>query len=117
MTRRRWILPGDSISSQERPVQVSPSSSVSINLALGEKVQKEMLREDPQTGEFAPALVELVFTVENGQERQKLEALEVYPEDDQVILSRRIVGGRGTARVNWSEYAGIRGARDRGDFN
>ena len=29
----------------------------SINLALGEKVQKEMLREDPQTGEFAPALV------------------------------------------------------------
>ena len=66
----------------------------SINLALGEKVQKEMLREDPQTGEFAPALVELVFTVENGQERQKLEALEVYPEDDQVILSRRIVGGR-----------------------
>ena len=24
----------------------------SINLALGEKVQKEMLREDPQTGEF-----------------------------------------------------------------
>lgn len=72
----------------------------SINLALGEKVQKEMLREDPQTGEFAPALVELVFTVENGQERQKLEALEVYPEDDQVILSRRIVGGRGTARVN-----------------
>ena len=39
----------------------------SINLALGEKVQKEMLREDPQTGEFAPALVELVFTVENGK--------------------------------------------------
>lgn len=38
--------------------------------------------------------------MENGQERQKLEALEVYPEDDQVILSRRIVGGRGTARVN-----------------
>lgn len=60
----------------------------SINLALGEKVQKEMLREDPQTGEFAPALVELVFTVENGQSA-KAEALEVYPEDDQVILSRR----------------------------
>ena len=29
----------------------------SINLALGEKVQKEMLREDPQTGEFAPCLL------------------------------------------------------------
>ena len=74
------------------------------------------MREDPQTGEFAPALVELVFTVENGQERQKLEALEVYPEDDQVILSRRIVGGRGTARVNGQSMPAS-AVREIGDFN
>ena len=54
-----------------RPVQVSPSSSVRSIWRWVKKVQKEMLREDPQTGEFAPALVELVFTVENGQEQAK----------------------------------------------
>ena len=41
----------------------------SINLALGEKVQKEMLREDPQTGEFAPALVERAGTAKAGGAR------------------------------------------------
>lgn len=72
----------------------------SINLALGEKVQKEMLREDPKTGEQEPALVELLFTVESERERAALRALEVELEEDEVILSRRIVNGRGAARVN-----------------
>lgn len=74
----------------------------SINLALGEKVQKEMLREDPKTGETEPALVELLFTVASERERIALRALEVELEEDEdeVILSRRIVNGRGAARVN-----------------
>lgn len=72
----------------------------SINLALGEKVQKEMLRENAETGELETALVELIFRVTDERQRAQLEALSVYPEDDEVIFSRRIVNGRGTAKVN-----------------
>lgn len=72
----------------------------SVNLALGEKVQKEMLRESGTEGEFAPALVELVFRVTNEKQRAQLAELEIYPEDDEVILSRKIVKGRGVAKVN-----------------
>ena len=67
----------------------------SINLALGEKVQKEMLRENAES-----ALVELVFSVENARQKQALAELEVFPEDDYVILSRKIVNGRGVAKIN-----------------
>lgn len=65
----------------------------SVNLALGEKVQKEMLRDES-------ALVELIFTVTNETQRRQLEALEVYPEEDEVIFSRKIINGRGTVKVN-----------------
>ena len=67
----------------------------SINLALGEKVQKEMLRENAES-----ALVELVFSVENETQKQALSELEVFPEDDYVILNRKIVNGRGVAKIN-----------------
>ena len=66
----------------------------SINLALGGKVQKEMLR-DPEK----PALVELIFSVTEKQ-KQVLKQLDVETEDDEVILSRRITGGRGVSKVN-----------------
>lgn len=71
----------------------------SINLALGEKVQKEMLREGAG-GELEPALVELVFRVTSDRQREQLAGLSVTLEDDEVIFSRRIVNGRGTAKVN-----------------
>ena len=71
----------------------------SISLALGGKVQKEMLREDAD-GNLEPALVELVFSVEDERQKRQLETLDVFPEDDEVILSRRIVNGRGAAKVN-----------------
>lgn len=67
----------------------------SINLALGEKVQKEMLRDGEQN-----AFVELIFTVTDEKQKAMLAELDVFPEDDTVILSRKIVGGRGTAKVN-----------------
>lgn len=72
----------------------------SINLALGEKVQKEMLKGASSDGEPEPALVELIFTVEDERQRAKLAELDVFLEDDEVILSRRIVNGRGAAKVN-----------------
>jgi len=67
----------------------------SINLALGEKVQKEMLRENAES-----ALVELVFSVENEAQKKALEELDIIPEDDYVILSRKITNGRGVAKIN-----------------
>lgn len=67
----------------------------SINLALGEKVQKEMLRENAES-----ALVELVFSVENEGQKKALAELDVVPEDDYVILSRKIANGRGVAKIN-----------------
>lgn len=67
----------------------------SMNLALGEKVSKEMIRENAPFG-----LVELVFSIENEGQRKALEALEIYPEDDCVILSRKITNGRSVSRIN-----------------
>lgn len=67
----------------------------SINLALGEKIQKEMLRENAEY-----ALVELVFRVDNENQVKQLEALEVYPEDHLVIISRKISNGRSIAKIN-----------------
>ena len=64
----------------------------SINLALGEKVQKEMLRENADY-----ALVELIFSVTDEKQKELLRELDVFPENDEVILSRKIVNGRGVA--------------------
>lgn len=67
----------------------------SINLALGEKVSKEMLRDNGET-----AFVELIFHVENENTIAKLKALDVDPEDGTVILGRKITSGRAVGRVN-----------------
>ncbi len=67
----------------------------SINLALGEKVQKEMLRENTKS-----AFVELVFSVENEAQKAMLEEMDIVPEEDCVILSRKITNGRGIAKIN-----------------
>lgn len=67
----------------------------SINLALGEKVSKELLRDNDET-----ALVELVFFVENPSVLEKIRAMDIEVEDETVILSRKITSGRAVARIN-----------------
>ena len=67
----------------------------SINLALGEKVPKELLRDNDET-----ALVELIFYVENPNTLEALRALELEIPDETVILSRKITSGRAVARIN-----------------
>lgn len=67
----------------------------SINLALGEKVQKEMLRDGDK-----PAFVELIFSVDNPTIIKRLRELDVELEDNTVILSRRITPTRTIGRVN-----------------
>lgn len=67
----------------------------SISLALGEKVPKELLRDNEES-----ALVELVFVVEDQDTKAALAELSVETEEDIVILSRKITGGRAVARIN-----------------
>lgn len=67
----------------------------SINIALGQKVPKEMLKENGE-----PALVELIFSIDDERVREKLEELGIDAEDDIVILSRKISSGKAIARMN-----------------
>lgn len=67
----------------------------SLNLALGEKVPKEMLRENAEY-----ALVELIFEVENEYQRKQLLEMDIFPEDGQIIMSRKITATRSIGRIN-----------------
>lgn len=66
----------------------------SIELALGGRVERAFLREG--TNE---SLAELLFAVSERQARE-LEKLGVRAEDGEVILSRRIIGGRSVNKIN-----------------
>ena len=67
----------------------------SINLALGGKFEKEMLRKGADS-----ALVELVFTGSAGV-REKLESMDLEAQDDDtVIISRKMQPGKSICRIN-----------------
>lgn len=66
----------------------------SINIALGGKVSKEIVRDDAEYG-----LAQLVFDV-NDNISAKLKDYDVTPEDGMVIISRKIANGRSTIKVN-----------------
>ncbi len=67
----------------------------SMNLALGEKASKDMLRKDAEY-----ALVELIFSVNDPDTIAQLKELDIYPEDDQVIMSRKIMPNRSVCKIN-----------------
>ena len=67
----------------------------SVNLALGGKADKAMIR----TGEEF-ALIELVFSLDNERQREKLRELDIAPgEDDTILIKRKIYPGRTTCTV------------------
>ena len=67
----------------------------SMQLILGGKTSRSMIREN------APyALVELLFQVENTKAKEALAALDIYPEDGQVLMSRKIMDGRSINKIN-----------------
>lgn len=76
----------------------------SVNLALGGKASKEMIRK----GE-SYAYIEMVFSV---TDRNKLEALkeaEVYPDEDGVIIiSKKIMPNRSVGKVNDETVTAVR---------
>ena len=75
----------------------------SVNLALGGKAFRDMVRRDADY-----ALVELIFQIENEELEEKLKALDVYPEDHQVIMTRKLMSGRSVCRINSETVAASR---------
>lgn len=67
----------------------------SVSLALGGKVSREMVRPGADYG-----LAELVFLVNWEKQKEKLLELGITPEEDQVIISRKISDGRSINKIN-----------------
>lgn len=67
----------------------------SINIVLGGRIPKGIIREGCEA-----ALIEVIFTVENDMQKKVLEEMQISPEDDQVIISRKISENRTINRIN-----------------
>ena len=67
----------------------------SINLALGGRYSSDILRNEEEAG-----YVELTFFVEDETQLALLKAMDVFPEDGAVTLSRKMVGKRSVSKVN-----------------
>lgn len=67
----------------------------SINLALGGKYSGDMLRKGASFG-----LVELTFSLEKKELIEALKSMEIYPEDGNIVLSRKLMEGRSVSRIN-----------------
>ena len=67
----------------------------SMQLILGGKTSRNMIRENADY-----ALVELLFQLENPRVLKKLEDFDLYPEEGQILLSRKIMDGRSISKIN-----------------
>lgn len=67
----------------------------SVNLALGGRYTKDMIRQGADYG-----FVELSFHVKNEKQLEKLAAMDIFPEDGMIVLSRRLMDGRSVSRIN-----------------
>lgn len=68
----------------------------SVNLALGGKFEKEMLRRGAES-----ALVELVFSGDNKKVSEKLTEMDLEAEEDgTVIISRKMQVGKSICKIN-----------------
>lgn len=67
----------------------------SVGLALGGKYSSDLLRNGAENG-----LVELTFSIDDGQIRQKLEEMDIIPDDGMVTLTRKFTGSRSISRIN-----------------
>lgn len=66
----------------------------SINLALGNKASKELIRTGTDY-----SLVEMTFSVDN-KILDKLKDMDIYMEDDHIVVTRKISEGRSVAKIN-----------------
>ena len=73
----------------------------SVNLALGGKFEKDMLRKGADS-----ALVELVFSCDSPKVKEKLLQLDLDPEEDgTIIISRKMQAGKSICRINGETVA------------
>ena len=67
-----------------------------VNLALGARGGRSLLREGG-----APASVELLFQVSGREKLEALKELEVFPDEEgMVLISRRVSQGKSVCRIN-----------------
>ena len=66
----------------------------SINLALGAKAGKNLVRAGKDSG-----FVELIFSV-NEHTEKKLENLDIVPEDGLVVITRKFTADRNISKIN-----------------
>lgn len=67
----------------------------SINIALGAKVSKDMIRKGAEY-----ALVELVFQLEDKASLLAIKNFEIPVEDGQIIITRKIMNGKSICKIN-----------------
>ncbi len=67
----------------------------SVNLALGERADKESIRTGAEY-----ALIELVFQENSEEVKRKMEELELPWEDGEIIISRKIQPSRSLFKIN-----------------
>lgn len=67
----------------------------SIHLALGGKYNADMLRKGASYG-----LVELTFRIQKEETKKALERLDIFPEENEVVFSRKLMEGRSVSRIN-----------------
>lgn len=67
----------------------------SIHLALGGKYNADMLRKGATYG-----LVELTFRIQKEETKKVLEKMEIFPEENEVVFSRKLMEGRSVSRIN-----------------
>ncbi len=74
----------------------------SINIALGGKVNKEIIRKGADY-----ALVELVFQIDDVHTKEALQELDIEVADHQIIIARKIMNGRVINKINGENVPGV----------
>lgn len=82
----------------------------SVNIALGGKVNKEIIRRDKDY-----ALVELVFETKDAKVHSLINELGIEIEENQVIISRKIMPTRSISRIN-GETVSVQVLREVGSY-
>ena len=67
----------------------------SLGVALGGRMDSALMRRGEKE-----ALVELVFGISDGKITEMLKSMDIDAQDGQLIISRRITGGRTVSRMN-----------------
>ena len=67
----------------------------SVNLALGAKLPKDLIRKGADN-----AFVQLLFSIDSEEKAQALKDMDIEPDEDAIIVSRKIYPGRSVCKIN-----------------